>query len=44
MKKLTQNEKKKFKFYSTEHEGHILLALKLFDENKIFGIVFFTLN
>ncbi len=34
----TQNEKKKFKFYSTEHEGHILLALKLFDENKIFGI------
>ena len=34
----TQNEKKKFKFYSTEHEGHILLALRLFDENKIFGI------
>ncbi len=35
---ITQNEKKKFKFYSTEHEGHILLAFKLFDENKIFGI------
>ncbi len=32
------NVKKKFHFYSREHEGHILLALKLFDENKIFGI------
>ena len=32
------NEKKKFNFYSPHHEGHILLALKLFDENKIFGI------
>ena len=28
----------KFNLYSKEHEGHILLALKLFDENKIFGI------
>ncbi len=32
------NEKKKFNFYSADHEGHILLALKLFDENEIFGI------
>ena len=32
------NEKKLFNFYSTIHEGHILLALKLFDENEIFGI------
>ena len=32
------NEKKKFNFYSTHHEGHILLALKLFDENEVFGI------
>ena len=31
-------EKKKFNFYSTHHEGHILLALKLFDENEVFGI------
>ncbi len=31
-------EKKKFNFYSTHHEGHILLALKLFDQNEIFGI------
>ena len=29
---------KKFNFYSTQHEGHILLALELFDENEIFGI------
>ncbi len=34
----TQNKKKKFNFYSTQHEGHILLALRLFNENKIFGI------
>ena len=33
-----KNKKKKFYFYSTEHEGHILLALRLFNENKIFGI------
>ena len=33
-----QNKKKEFNFYSTEHEGHILLALSLFYENKIFGI------
>ena len=32
------NEKKKFNFYSPQHEGHILLALKLFDENEVFGI------
>ena len=32
------NKKKKFNFYSTQHEGHILLALKLFDENEVFGI------
>ena len=31
-------KKKKFNFYSTQHEGHILLALRLFDENEIFGI------
>ena len=31
-------KKKNFNFYSPHHEGHILLALKLFDENKIFGI------
>ena len=30
--------KKKFNLYSKHHEGHILLALRLFDENKIFGI------
>ena len=30
--------KKNFNFYSKQHEGHILLALRLFDENKIFGI------
>ena len=35
---ITNNEKKKFNFYSTHHEGHILLALKLFDENEVFGI------
>ena len=32
------NGEKKFNFYSTQHEGHILLALKLFHENEIFGI------
>ena len=29
---------KKFKIYSHDHEGHILLALNLFEKNKIFGI------
>ena len=29
---------KKLNIYSKEHEGHILLALRLFKENKIFGI------
>jgi O-antigen ligase len=29
---------KKFKIYSEDHEGHIKLALKLFSENKIFGV------
>ena len=33
------NEKKKFNFYSTHHEGHILLALKLFDGNEVFELV-----
>ena len=33
-----KNKKKMFNFYSAQHEGHILLALKLFNENKIFGI------
>ena len=33
-----KNESKKLYIYSEDHEGHILLALKLFDENKIFGI------
>jgi O-antigen ligase len=46
--KLNKNTKKKYdinlknisnniKFYSTDHQGHIILALKLFKENKIFG-------
>ena len=29
---------KDIKIYSNDHEGHIKLALKLFDENKIFGV------
>ena len=33
-----KNESKKFNIYSEDHEGHILLALNLFDENKISGI------
>ena len=37
-KKSKFQNKKEFNFYSTEHEGHILLALSLFYENKIFGI------
>ncbi len=37
-KKNESIENKKFNFYSKEHEGHILLALSLFDKNKIFGI------
>ena len=27
-----------FKIYSNDHDGHILLAMKLYNENKIFGI------
>jgi O-antigen ligase len=30
-------KKEKFKIYSDDHQGHILLAIKLFSENKIFG-------
>ena len=30
--------KKKFNFIFHIHEGHILLALKLFDKNEILGI------
>ena len=33
-----KNVSKKFNVYSKDHEGHILLALELFDENRIFGI------
>ena len=33
-----KKELKKFKIYSTDHEGHVLLALNLFEKNKIFGI------
>ena len=29
---------KNFKIYSEDHEGHIKLGLKLFNENKIFGV------
>ena len=35
---IAKNKKKRFNLYSKQHEGHILLALRLFDENKIFGI------
>ena len=28
---------KNFNIYSLQHEGHIIIALKLFNENKIFG-------
>ena len=46
--KLNKNTNKKYdinlenisnniKLYSTDHQGHIILALKLFKENKIFG-------
>ena len=34
----TTKNKDKFKIYSKDHEGHILLAIKLFNENKIFGV------
>jgi O-antigen ligase len=33
-----KNVSKKFNVYSKDHEGHILLALELFDKNRIFGI------
>ena len=33
-----KKEFKKFNIYSKDHEGHILLALNLFEKNKIFGI------
>ena len=33
-----KKELKKFNIYSKDHEGHILLALDLFEKNKIFGI------
>ena len=33
-----KKELKKFNIYSEDHEGHILLALNLFEKNKIFGI------
>ena len=33
-----KKELKKFNIYSKDHEGHILLALHLFEKNKIFGI------
>lgn len=36
--KSAKDVSKKYNIYSKDHEGHILLALKLFDENKIFGI------
>lgn len=31
-------KKEKFKIFSHDHHGHILLAIKLFNENKIFGV------
>lgn len=37
-KSINQNISENFKIYSTDHEGHIKLALKLFKENKIFGV------
>ena len=33
-----KKEFKTFNIYSEDHEGHILLALNLFEKNKIFGI------
>ena len=33
-----KKELKNFNIYSKDHEGHILLALYLFEKNKIFGI------
>ena len=35
---LTNKNERKFKIYSNDHEGHILLSMKLFNENKIFGV------
>jgi O-antigen ligase len=33
-----KSNKNKFTIYSKDHEGHIQLAFKLFNENKIFGV------
>ena len=33
-----EDEARKFNIYSKEHEGHIILALKLLEKNKLFGI------
>ena len=33
-----KKELNKFNIYSEDHEGHVLLALHLFEKNKIFGI------
>ena len=35
---INQNISGNLKIYSVDHEGHIKLALKLFNENKIFGV------
>ena len=35
---INQNISENYKIYSIDHEGHIKLALKLFNENKIFGV------
>ena len=35
---VNQNVTKHIKIYSIDHEGHIKLALKLFNENKILGV------
>jgi hypothetical protein len=33
-----ENISKNLKIYSSDHEGHLKLAFKLFSENKIFGV------
>lgn len=35
---VNQNISENYKIYSTDHEGHLKLALKLFKENKILGV------
>ncbi len=35
---INQNISGNLKIYSVDHEGHIKLALKLFNDNKIFGV------